>query len=253
MRDSYNEPFDVCLSGGLDSEIVVRVFKDVGIKHNTFIFKLENDYNIRDFTNAVKICKELDIKYTIIDFNLQNFFENEAEALFKKTMIPYVGRLPRLKFLDYLDNIPIYCDGEPYWKRKLQEDYNLKSDWHFYLTEDAYSVSIYANQINRIVIGDWYEFTPDIIMSYHSLPYVKRLFNDEIYGKTSNISSKVIIHKEFYPTIEDKIKLIGYEGPNGTQGSRPKFMDDFYNQFMSIINNTSFHYSSNELDDLLLC
>ena len=44
MRDSFNEPFDVCLSGGTDSEIVVRTFKSVGIKHNTFIFKLENNY-----------------------------------------------------------------------------------------------------------------------------------------------------------------------------------------------------------------
>jgi len=38
MRDYYSGTFDVLLSGGIDSEVVVRTFKDLGIKHNTFIF-----------------------------------------------------------------------------------------------------------------------------------------------------------------------------------------------------------------------
>lgn len=252
MRDSYTEPFDVCLSGGLDSEIVVRVFKDVGIKHNTYIFKLENDYNIRDYTNAVKLCELLNIPYKVIDFNVQYFFENDALDLLNKTHIPYVGRLPRLKFLDYLDNIPVFCDGEPYWKRKEQGDYGIKSDWNFYMTEDAYLVSIYANRIGRTVIGDWYEFTPNIIMSYHRLPYVKKLFNDEVYGKTSNVSSKGVIHREYWPDLEDKAKLVGYEGLSGSPGERPEFMNEFYNQYMSKIKNASYSYSIDDLNKLIL-
>lgn len=252
MRDSYSDPFDVCLSGGLDSEIVVRIFKNLGIKHNTYIFKLENDYNVRDYNNAITLCGQLDIPYTVIDFNVQKFFENEALDLLHKTHIPYTGRLPRLKFLDYLDNIPVFCDGEPYWKRKEQGNYNIKSEWYFYMTEDAYSVSMYANQIDRVVIGDWYEFTPDIIMSYHHIPYVKKLLNDEIYGKTSTISSKCAIHKEYWPDIIDKPKLVGYEGLNGNPGDRPQFMNEFYNQYMSSIQNTSYSYSIADLNGLLL-
>ena len=47
-RDYFNEPFDMLFSGGIDSEVIIRVFKDLKIKHNTYIFKYENDYNIRE-------------------------------------------------------------------------------------------------------------------------------------------------------------------------------------------------------------
>lgn len=252
MRDSFSEPFDVCLSGGTDSEVVVRIFKKAKIKHNTVIFKLEKNLNTRDVDNAIELCNSLNLKYKIIDFNLKKFFENEAEQLFKKTFIPYVGRLPRLKFIDYLDNIPIFCDGEPYWRRELEKDYSKKSQWHFHLTEDGYAVSIYSRLINRIVIGDWYEFTPEVIMSYNELPFVKKLLNDEFIGKVSNISSKVDIHKEYWPKMKKKIKLVGYEGEDGAQGSRPEFMIEFYHKFMSEIENTTFKYTEQELKELIL-
>ena len=251
MRDSYTEPFDVCLSGGIDSEVVVRTFKEAGIKHNTFIFKLENDYNVRDVEGAISICKNLSLPYHIIDFNLQQFFENEAFALHSKTFVPYAGRLPRLKFLDYLDNIPIFCDGEPYWKRHESSNYSIKSKWHFQLNEDAYAVSIYSKAIDRIVIGDWYEFTPDVIMTYKTLSFVRKLLNDEIQGKTSNLTSKILIHQEIWPDIKDRIKLIGYEGRDGLQGNRPRFMDVFYYQYMSKIKNTIFSFTEEELDNLI--
>lgn len=251
LRDSFSEPFDVCLSGGTDSEIVVRVFKELGITHNTYIFKCENNYNIRDVNNATELCEELNIPYKIVDFNLQHFYENDAESLLKKTWIPAAGRLPRLKFIEYLDNIPVFCDGEPYWRRVLQDDYSNKSDWLFYLTEDAYSVSIYSRVINRVVIGDWYEFTPDILLSFVNLSYVEKLFNDEIVGKTSTISSKAIIHKEFFPTMRYKQKLIGYEGLDGSPGSRPQFISEFYYKFMSDIVNTTFTYNIKDLKKLL--
>lgn len=252
MRDHFNEPFDLCISGGTDSEVVVRVFKELGITHNSYIFKCENDYNIRDVNNAISLCNEINIPYKIIDFNLEKFYENEAESILKKTWLPAAGRLPRLKFIDYLDNIPIFCDGEPYYKRVLKEDYNTKSNWLFYLTEDAYSVSIYSRKINRVIIGDWYEYIPEVMLSFLEIPYIKKLLNDEIIGKTSTISSKAIVHKEFYPTMQFKPKLVGYEGLNGQPGSRPDFINDFYNKYMSDIKNTTYTYSTEELANLLL-
>jgi hypothetical protein len=251
MRDSFNEPFDVCLSGGTDSEIVVRTFKSVGIKHNTFIFKLENNYNIRDVTNAVNLCNELNIDYTIIDFNVEQFFKNDALELFNRTLIPMAGRLPRLKFIDYLDNIPIFCDGEPYWRRELEDDYINKSRWLFQLHEDGYSVSTYAKNIGRTVIGDWYEYTPDIIMSYKELPLVRQLLNDGIPGKISNISSRVAAHNSIWPTIEYKPKLVGYEGLDNPVAHRPQFINDFHNKYMKDINDTTIKYSEEELNRLL--
>jgi hypothetical protein len=121
----------------------------------------------------------------------------------------------------------------------------------FYLSEDAYTVSIYADQIGRTVIGDWYEYTPEVMMAYKELPYVKQLLNDEIPGKISNISSKAIIHQAYWPDLKFKPKLVGYEGADGPQGSRPACISHFYLKNMRFIENVVYKYSEEELDRLI--
>ena len=253
MRDSYNEPFDVMLSGGVDSEMVVRTFHSVGIKHNTFIFRLENNYNIRDVNCAIDLCKNLNINYKIIDFNLQKFFENDALDLFKKTLIPRSGRIVRLAWFDYLDNIPVFCDGEPYWRRDANNDFSKKSTWRLILNEDGYSCSTYAKSISRTAIGDWYEYTPELVLSYTEVPLVKKLLNDEILGKISSWSSRSAIHRSIWPDVQDKIKLVGYEGANGDPAlSRPYFMNHFQTTYMNQVSNTHYEYTEEELRNLIL-
>lgn len=252
MRDSYNEPFDVMLSGGVDSEMVVRTFHAVGIKHNTCIFRLENNYNIRDVEYAVALCNELNISYKIIDFNVQKFFENDALDLFQKTLIPRSGRLVRLEWFKYLDNIPVFCDGEPYWRRDADKDFSKKSTWRLILNEDGYSCSTYARSIGRIAIGDWYEYTPELLLSYNELPLVKKLLNDEIPGKISSWSSRSAIHRDIWPSVQDKIKLVGYEGKEGYPASRPDFMNEFQLKYMSRVSNDHYDYTEEELRSLIL-
>jgi hypothetical protein len=252
MRDSFSEPFDVLLSGGIDSEVVVRTFKDLGIKHNTFIFRLENDYNIRDINDAVAICQQINIPYKIIDFNLQHFFEQDALFYFNKSFVPRAGRLPRLKWIEYLDNIPVFCDGEPYWKRLLGEDYAHKSEWHLQLEEGAYSSSIYGQNINRTVIGDWYEYTPEILLSHMQHPITLKLLDDQLYGKLGSWSSRYTMHQEIWPEVETKKKLVGYEGLTGAPGTGPAFIGDFQCKFMDDTVHTKQEFTQNQIFDILV-
>jgi hypothetical protein len=252
MRDSFSEPFDVLLSGGIDSEVVVRTFKDLGIKHNTFIFRLENDYNIRDINDAVSICQQINIPYKIIDFNLQHFFEQDALYYFNKSFVPRAGRLPRLKWIEYLDNIPVFCDGEPYWKRMYDADYSKQSEWHLQLEEGAYSSSIYGQNIDRIVIGDWYEYTPEIILSHMQHSTTQKLLKDQLSGKLSSWSSRYAMHQEIWPEIEVRKKLVGYEGLTGVPGTGPVFIGDFQHTFMNDTVHTKQELTQDQVIDLLV-
>lgn len=251
MRDMFNEPFDVMLSAGIDSEIVVRTFKTLGIKHNTFIFRLEDNINIRDVDGAIKLCTELNIPYKIIDFNLHKFFENDALELYNKTFIPRAGRIARVKWVDYLDNIPVFCDGEPYWKRSLKGDYSVKSDWKMYFGEDAYTNAFYAKHMNRTVIADWYEYTPEVMVSYCKHPLIQSLLNDEIVGKQSSWSSRYPLHREIWPEIQDRVKLLGYEGINGAPTDMPQCVIDFQKNVADKASNTAYTYKPEEFKSLL--
>ena len=214
MRDYHVGTFDVLLSGGIDSEVVVRTFKDLKITHNTYIFKYENNINHKDVTSAVDIATSLNIPYKIIDFNLEKFFEAEAYDVFQKSGCIRAGRLPHIKFFDYIDNIPIMGDAEPYWSRVLQKDYNKKSNWIFPLTEANHTSSMYLHSIGRPNVCDWYEFNPNLIKAFNQLPLIQDLINDKIPGKLSCWTSRTPIHAEIWPDIKYKHKLTGYEGEN---------------------------------------
>jgi hypothetical protein len=252
MRDSFSEPFDVLLSGGIDSEVIVRIFKDLGITHNTFIFKYEDDLNIRDVNSSIQICESLNIPYKIIDFNLSKFYETDAGDIFSKTLVPDVASLSRIKWLDYLDNIPVTGDGEPYWKRDLLGDYTQKSPWSLHLTERQLYMSLTSHYHNREMVGEWYLYTPYITMSYHHNHLIKDLLDDKNIGKQSTISSRVSLHRQIWPDIKDKSKLTGYEGPTGKPlENPPEFFKKFYiENRMSDLTNLSFTYSVDEVNKI---
>lgn len=224
MRETFNEKFDVLLSGGIDSEVVVRTFKDLKINHNTFIFKYNDNLNYYDVTSAEEICLSLGIPYKIIDFDVKKFFENEAHDLFKNTKSLKAARLPQLKFIDLLDNIPVMGNGEPYWK--LHSD--LK--WRFSLAENDHNLSMYCRNIGRTSICDWYEFHPNVLLSFIDHPVIKELLTNNLSGKQSSWSSRKSIHQEIWPDITDKPKLVGFESIND-----PGYYPDYIIELQKII------------------
>jgi hypothetical protein len=234
IRDTFTGTLDVLLSGGIDSEVVVRTFKDLGINHNTYIFRYEDNLNKRDVDSAIEIATCLNISYKIVDINIKHFYENEAWELYQKTLCPRAARLVHLKFFEYVDNIPVLGDGEQYWKRMLGSDYSQKSEWKLNLGEEGHSSAIYLYNQGREAVVDWYEYTPGIMRSYMELPYIKQLFNDEIYGKTSVWSSRAYIHRYLWPNIVDKVKLVGLEGENLT-GQYPEYIKEFQVKMNSVI------------------
>lgn len=250
IADSFPQPFDVLLSGGIDSEVVVRLNKDLGIKQNVYVFKFENNINIRDVESAKQICNSLSIPLKIIDFNLEDFFEKEAESLYKKTFISRIEYLPRFYWQSYFDNLLVQGGGEPYLRRELEDDYSKKSDWVFWFYEYDFAHDLYSCATGDISMGNWYYFTPDIYVNYCKESIVKNLIQDQLHGKISTMTSRIALHREIWTDIQDKIKLTGYEGAHNPVATYPKFMDDFKSQVMKGVSNTVFKFDKNTFENL---
>lgn len=221
IRDSFREPFDLLFSGGVDSEVILRCNLELGIPINVFIFRYENNYNLSDVTHALRICNELNVTPTVIDFNLQKFFENDAYDIWKSGYFNSPGRLPHMKMISYLDNIPIMGSGEPEW---IFEN----GQWLFVLFEGGHSQTLYTTTINRPMISDWYEYSPEILVSHMQTSTIQQL----ISGGTSDFDRhKYRLHKDIWPAIKIRRKLIGYEGYNNLRNP-PTFMKDFRKQYI---------------------
>lgn len=253
VRDSFSEPFDVFLSGGIDSEIVVRVNHDLGIKQNVVVVRMEDNHNIQDFTAAMHICNDLGIKPTIIDWNLRRFMENDAYDCYQRTFCPLIGRMVRWAWFDLVDNIPVFGEGEPYWQRETDDYNDAPLDvWKFHWHEDFFTTAFQANISKRTVIGEWYNYTPEPVMAYHRMPLARELFADRFRGLTDCWPIRVKIHKQLWPEIQDREKMVGYEG-GGSPHTYPDFMADFQKQVMAEnikTGNTRYKYTTQQLENI---
>lgn len=247
LQEIYGGPFDVMLSGGIDSEVIVRMNHMLGIKQNVYTFRFENDINFYDVYSALTICNDLGIKLNLIDFNVQKFFENEAEHYYKISYPSVVEKLVRFKFYEYMDHIPVAGDGEPYWVRDEWDNFNVKSTWSMLFWEFDYAHATYSRAVNRTVIGEWYQFTPEIWTSFIKLPKVVSLLNDDISGRLSSWSYRTELHQTLWPTIRRKPKLVGYEGLH-SKPWRPEYMTEFQKTFMP--KDAAFRFTVQDMQNL---
>jgi hypothetical protein len=247
IRDTIEGKFDLLFSGGIDSEIILRVYKDLGVPLNVYIFKYENNLNYKEYNQAIKVCDALNVPYKSIDFNLQKFFENDAYDIWTKCYASSSGWLPGMKMSEYLDNIPIMGETVPEWRKK--ED----GTWAFMLKERTKFWTMYQIAIGRKALTDWYGYTPKLILSHMELPRIDNLINNRIPGKLSTVSHKCIIHKDYWEDIDIRQKMTGFEGdmePSLT--SKPAYMIDFDNKYLKGQSpNPMFYYSKEEIKSLL--
>ena len=248
IRDSFNEPFDLLFSGGIDSEIVLRCHVELKIPINVFIFKYENDYNCHDVRHALRICEELNVTPTVIDFDLAKFFETDAYDIWKMGYFHKAGMLPHMKMIEYLDNIPVLGLGQPDWSFK-------DSKWQFNLNESDHSQSIYGVAINRLMLACWFEYSPEVILSHMQLPNMQRLINNAVPGDQFSFDvNKYYLYKKIWPEIQIRVKRNGFEGNN----TIPKNCDvleliEFNNTYINSINisHNTLLYNKQELISLL--
>ena len=244
IRDIVSGPIDLMFSGGLDSEIVLRCYLELGIPINVITFRYENDYNIRDYYNAMRICKELNVVPKVIDFNLKSFFENDAYDIWIKALPNAAGRLPHMKMLDYLDNFPVMCDGFGAYSDSITCEENKLL---FNFNEAHYAQSLYAIKINRQMISHWYEYSPELILAWLELP--------EIQNFKSNYNvTKHHMQKNIWPDVVIREKLRGFEGPDDSFElfSSPTFMKDFYRKYIKgNVKITKYTFGENQFKNLL--
>lgn len=200
----------ILFSGGSDSEIMLRSFLDIGVVPKIVIARYENDYNLYDVSYAVTICSILNVPYTIIDFNLQKFYENDAEQMSELAQIDRPRALPYCKLLELVDGFPIMgaSDLSPW---RTNDDYNQKGTWLIRCWEHDIGWSKFLRAIDKPGIAEWFKWTPGLVLSYMRTEWFTKLVNDAYYGKLGSNSTKLIGYREAYPDLIERKKQTGFE------------------------------------------
>lgn len=208
--DHANDKITLLFSGGVDSEIMLRAFLDVGYTPKIVIARYENDYNIYDVSYAVTICSILNVPYTLLDINLEKFYDNDAERVSEIAQIDRPRALPHCRLLEIVDGFPIMgaSDLSPI---RLSDDYNIKGKWIMRCWEHDIGWSKFLRGINRPGVAEWFKWTPGLVLSYMNTVWFNNLVTDCYYGKTGSNSTKLIGYKEAYPDLIQRTKQTGFE------------------------------------------
>jgi hypothetical protein len=218
----------IMFSGGIDSEIVLRSFIDIGADPKVYIGRYNNDYNIYDVSYAITICSILGIDYKIIDINLQKFFENEAETVSEIGQLDRPLTLPQLKLMEYVDGLPIYCTGEPSWNRS-DDDYSKKGTWLMSCWEHDIGWTKYSIAKQRPAVMEYFKWTPELLLAWNTTRWISCLINDHYHGKLGTNSTKIRGYREAYPDLINRTKKTGFESCFNLINEFENFLKKKYN------------------------
>lgn len=226
--DKFHKP-SLFFSGGADSEVMLRAFMDIGYNPTVYIVRYENDYNLYDVSYAVAICSMLNANYKILDFNLRNFYTNEAEKISELSEIDRPKSLVYAKFLELVD-YPILGEGDPYIIR-FNQSYDEVGDWKFIDAETFIGWYKYAEKQNIQCIPMWFKWSAGLVLSHLNTDWCQKLLSDQIYGKLGTNSTKLIGYREVYPNMIDRVKQTGFEKIDNLVDEFEKFLYKKYNSF----------------------
>ena len=199
----------VFISGGTDSEIVLRNFLAIGHTPRCVTIRFKNNYNARDVMEAQALCTELNVPLEFIDFDVKDFYYSGEAIEFGKsiqcTQITYL-----MVYKSILDlGFPAVMGGETLITRKVESD---KSYWYYTLreNEDA-SAMRFSNKYNIPLVNEWFAYTPEVLLYYLEHPDIKQLVTTKYNYKLTSVSSKNAILQKIYPAIRPKKKTHGFE------------------------------------------
>ena len=216
----------IYFSGGLDSELVLRSYLDIGADPIVNIFRFEDHINEYDVSYAIVICETLGVKYNIIDFNVKKFFENDAESVSNISQIDRPRGLPQLKFLDYTEGFAVLGIGDPRWTRSIKDN----TPWILLDQEHDTGWDKYILHKNMPAIAQWFKWTPELVLAYTDTRWFKDLvLNNKWSGREGVTSTKILGYREAYPDLLQRDKKTGMEPIDSLINEFEEFLTKKYN------------------------
>lgn len=197
------------LSGGTDSEIVLRNFLKIGFKPECYTIKFKGDFNQGDVSESIELAESLGVKLNLIDFDVKDFYFSGEAAEFGKllqcTQITYLMVYYCIKKL----GLPAVMGGELLLKRNVGMD---PSTWYYCLRENEDCSAMRFSQLYGIpLVNEWFSYTPELMLYWLEHENIKKLVTEKYNYKLSSVSSKNRILRELQPDIRERKKTHGFE------------------------------------------
>lgn len=193
IRASTSLRLDLCVSGGIDSEAMLRSFLESRIDVHVNILKFADNLNEYDIHNAIQFCKNQKLSHRIIDLDVIGFFESGAYLEYGKR---YQCQSPQLAthlwMLDQIEGCPV-LSGNFIFPKRIADGFfyqGLPGDLHC-----AYFR--YFQKTGRQGIPWFFIYTPEQYQAFFKTPLVQMQLAQPIEKQIDmNYAMKCRIYRE---------------------------------------------------------
>jgi len=205
----FGKDFALFLSGGTDSEIVLRNFLDIGVTPACYTIKFKDDYNISDVSEAIDLAKELDVPLNLIEFDVKDFlYSGKASEFGKELQCVQITYLMVYYAIQQI-GLPAVMGGELLLKRNVNTN---PSSWYYCLRENEDSSAMrFSLKYNLPLVNEYFSYTPESMLYYLEDPDIQALVTTQYNYKLTSVSSKNAILKKLIPEIRVRKKTHGFE------------------------------------------
>lgn len=217
-KKKTNLPIHVMFSGGIDSEVVLRSFVGAGIPVEAAILKFKNDLNIHDIAWAIVACEEFGVPYRLYELDILKFWDGPAIDFADATYCVSPQLLSTMWLAEQVQGYPILGSGEcllvrrdaPLEGEPTPENYGEEA-WELFEKEKIASWYRYFMVRGRDACPGFFQYTPEIMLSYLCEPMVWDLCRNNLYGKYTTYFLKYPIYQKHFKTLRKRPKFTGFE------------------------------------------
>jgi hypothetical protein len=182
---------NLALSAGWESQVCLQSFLRAGVKPKVFIVEFPYKLNTFDSYFAKEACKAAGIIPTIFTINLKEFSEKLSKHYAEKYQTYSIMESILADCAEKVEGDTLVVD-----KIELRRDVNPNGRWSFVRNEDFNMWPSRFNSVNRDrkIINEFFTSSPEIMLSFLTLPEVVELVTNDKNGKISLNSSKKSIY-----------------------------------------------------------
>ena len=207
---STNKPLYVFMSGGIDSELVARMFLLNDIPFQAITLKHSNGANSYDTKYADRFCCENGIKQHTFKLNFNDFITRQISRFiqqgYKSTNIYNYMQLLLLEYVEELGGFGVGGAGE-------QVYYNINDQLSLKINP-SYVIGMDWCKNNSAHHQWWFNLhSPELYASYMQIDLVKFLLNHPLYFKSQCHGSieKTLIYHAYFPDMQQRQKTGGFQ------------------------------------------
>jgi hypothetical protein len=215
----------ILLSGGADSEVVVRSFIDSGRSFVAVTNIFEKKLNFHEIEYVLRFQKKHKFDLEFVNIDIEKWLLSEESLMMaeeSKCLRPEM--LPTMKLMHdiyfKMNGIPVLGNGDFYVSKDLDMTARLKYNqikykWNY--VEFEYILAWMRYAVQKKIIGsiNFFQQTPEIVLSMAMHPRMKNLFSEQPIGKHSSRSTKYLIYNDSWNDVEPRIKFHGGEKISG--------------------------------------